>query len=136
MKTFQEEFEVLTEKKIEIVDITQKVENVVEKSEIKNGICHIFLPHATAAIILEENESGLISDIENYIKKNFPRNAEYEHNKVDDNAESHLASGFIGQSQFYPVKNNRIVRGTWQRALLLELDGPRRRKVFITIIGD
>jgi secondary thiamine-phosphate synthase enzyme len=136
MKTFQEEFEVLTEKKIEIVDITQKVENVVEKSKIKNGICHIFLPHATAAIILEENESGLISDIENYIKKNFPRNAEYEHNKVDDNAESHLASGFIGQSQFYPVKNNRIVRGTWQRALLLELDGPRRRKVFITIIGD
>jgi secondary thiamine-phosphate synthase enzyme len=85
---------------------------------------------------LEENESGLISDIENYIKKNFPRNAEYEHNKVDDNAESHLASGFIGQSQIYPVKNNRIVRGTWQRALLLELDGPRRRKVFITIIGD
>jgi secondary thiamine-phosphate synthase enzyme len=136
MKTFQEEFEVLTEKKIEIVDITQKVENVVEKSKIKNGICHIFLPHATAAIILEENESGLISDIENYIKKNFPRNAEYEHNKVDDNAESHLASGFIGQFQIYPVKNNRIVRGTWQRALLLELDGPRRRKVFITIIGD
>jgi len=136
MKVFQEEFEVLTKKRIEVIDITEKVESIVEKSKIKNGICQIFLPHATSAIILEENEEGLISDIENYIKKNFPSNADYEHNKVDDNADSHLASGFIGQSRSYPIKNGEILRGTWQRPLLLELDGPRRRKVFITIIGE
>jgi secondary thiamine-phosphate synthase enzyme len=136
MKVFQEEFEVTSSKRIEIIDITEKIAKIVKKSEIENGICQIFLPHATAAIILEENENGLIHDIENYIKNNFPRNFDYEHNKVDDNADSHLVSGFIGQSRIYPVKNYEIVRGTWQRALFLELDGPRRRKVFITIIGE
>jgi secondary thiamine-phosphate synthase enzyme len=136
MKVFQEKFEVVSSKRTEIIDITEEIAKVVEKSRIKKGICQIFLPHATAAIILEENENGLIHDIENYIKTNFPRNANYEHNKVDDNADSHLASGFIGQSRIYPIENYEIVRGTWQRALLLELDGPRKRKVFITIIGE
>lgn len=133
---YQNEFEIKTSRRNEIIDITDEVEEIVKKSKIKNGICLIFLPHATAGLILEEAESGLIEDIENNVKKMFPKGIGYEHDKIDDNADSHLASGIIGQSRIYPIKNGKIIRGTWQRALLLELDGPRQRNIFITLMGE
>ncbi len=137
MKVYQEEFEINTSKRVEAIDITNKIDKIVKKSGLKNGICQIFVPHATAGIILEEAESGLIKDIEKAADKIFPKGAGYEHDKIDDNASSHLASGFIGQSRTLPIKNGEIVRGTWQRPLFLEMDGPRnRRTVFITIIGE
>lgn len=137
MKVYQDEFEMSTSKRTEAVDITRRIDDIVKKSGVKKGICQIFVPHATAGLILEEAESGLIRDIEETIKEKFPKGAGYEHDRIDDNADSHLASGFIGQSRILPVKDGRIVRGTWQKPLLLELDGPRhRRRVFVTIIGE
>jgi secondary thiamine-phosphate synthase enzyme len=137
MKVYQDEFEMSTSKRIQVIDITDKVNKVVDKSGLKNGICQIIVPHATAGIILEEAESGLIRDIENKVEDMFPKGAGYEHDRIDDNANSHLASGFIGQSRILPIKDGRIVRGTWQRPMLLEFDGPRsHRRVFITVIGE
>ncbi|MDI6807087.1 MAG: secondary thiamine-phosphate synthase enzyme YjbQ [Candidatus Aenigmarchaeota archaeon] len=136
MKVYQEEFDVRTSKRTQATDITEKVEKIVKNSKVKNGICLVFLPHATAAIILEESESGLMSDIEEMIKRRFPKGAGYEHDRIDDNADAHLASGFIGQSRIYPVKDYELVRGTWQRALLIELDGPRYRRVFVNVLGE
>ena len=136
MVVHQESFEVQTRKRTEAIDVTEKVEKIVEKSGIKNGVCLIFTPHATASIILEEAEEGLLHDIENVVKKIFPRGTGYQHDRIDDNADSHLASGFIGQSRIYPVRNGRILRGAWQQVLLLELDGPRKRKVIVTLIGN
>lgn len=137
MKVYQDEFNISTSRRIQVIDITDRVEKVVQKSDVKNGICQILVPHATAGIILEEAESGLIRDIENKVESMFPKGAGYEHDRIDDNANSHLASGFIGQSRILPIKDGRIVRGTWQRPMLLEFDGPRsRRTVFITIIGE
>ncbi len=136
MRVFQDEFEIKTSKRTEAIDITREVDRSVEKSGIKKGICLIFLPHATAALILEESESGLIDDIERMAQKIFPRGAGYQHDRVDDNADSHLASGFIGQSRVYPIKDGTVVRGTWQNPILLELDGPRRREISVTIIGE
>jgi len=137
MKVYQDEFEISSSRRTEAIDITRKVEEIVEKSKVKNGLCQIFLPHATAGIVLEEGESGLIKDIEEDVKKRFPKGTGYQHDRIDNNADSHLASGFIGQSRILPVKDGRIVRGTWQRPLVLELDGPRgMRRVFITVIGE
>lgn len=136
MRVYQDEFETETKKRTEVVDITGDIEESVRKSRVKNGICLIFVPHATAAIVLEENESGLIMDMEKMVKEKFPRNAGYEHDRIDDNADSHLGSGFIGQSRVYPVKNGKIFKGTWQNALLLELDGPRKREISVTVIGE
>lgn len=136
MKVYQEDFSIKTSKRTQAIDITREVEGIVRKSNIKNGICVIFVPHATAAVIAEENESGLIADIENFIKEKFPRGAGYLHDRIDDNADSHLASGFIGQSRIFPIKNHELVRGTWQRPMLIELDGPRDRKVFVTVLGE
>jgi len=136
MKVYQDEFEISTSRRIQVIDITDRVNKVVDKSGLKNGICQILVPHATAGIILEEAESGLIRDIENKVEDMFPKGAGYEHDRIDDNANSHLASGFIGQSRILPIKDGRIVRGTWQRPMLLEFDGPRsHRRVFITVIG-
>ncbi len=137
MKVYQDEFSMSTSKRVQVIDITDKIEKVVDKSKIENGICQILVPHATAGIILEEAESGLIRDIEKKIENMFPKGAGYEHDRIDDNANSHLASGFIGQSRILPIKDGRIVRGTWQRPMLLEFDGPRSsRRVFITVIGE
>jgi len=137
MKVYQDEFEISSSRRTETIDITHEVEEIVKKSKVKNGICQIFLPHATAGIVLEEAESGLMRDIEEDVKKRFPEGGGYQHDRIDDNADSHLASGFIGQSRIVPVKDGRMVRGTWQRPLVLELDGPRSmRRVFITVIGE
>ena len=137
MKVYQKEFGISSTKRTEVIDITGRVEKIVEKSGVKDGICQIFLTHATAGLILQEAESGLIRDIEKMIQKQFPKGAGYEHDRIDDNADSHLASGFIGQSRIIPIKNGEMMRGTWQSILVLELDGPRNhRRVFVTIIGE
>ncbi len=137
MKVYQDEFEISTSRRIQAIDITDKVNKVVEKSGLKNGLCQVFVPHATAGIILEEAESGLLRDIENKVEDMFPKGTGYEHDRIDDNASSHLGSGFIGQSRTLPIKDGRIVRGTWQRPLLIEMDGPRsRRRVFVTVMGE
>ncbi len=137
MKVYQDEFSMSTSRRVQVIDITDRVNKVVDKSGLKDGICQILVPHATAGIILEENESGLVRDIEKKIEEMFPKGAGYEHDRIDDNANSHLASGFIGQSRILPIKDGRIVRGTWQRPMLLEFDGPRSsRRVFITVIGE
>jgi len=137
MKVYQDEFSVSTSRRVQVIDITDRVEKVVKKSGLRDGVCQIFVPHATAGLVLEEAESGLIRDIENKIESMFPKGAGYEHDRIDDNANSHLASGFIGQSRILPIKDGRIVRGTWQRPMLLEFDGPRSsRRVFITVIGE
>ncbi len=137
MKVYQNEFGISSTKRTEVIDITGRVEKIVEKSGVKNGICQIFLTHATAGLILQEAESGLTRDIEKMIQKQFPKGAGYEHDRIDDNADSHLASGFIGQSEIIPIKDGEMMRGTWQSILVLELDGPRNhRRVFVTIIGE
>lgn len=136
MSVYHGNFYVQTSRRTEAVDVTEDVEKIVDKSKIKNGVCMIFVPHATASIVLEEAESGLMEDIEKMVQKMFPRGAGYEHDRIDDNANSHLGSGFIGQSRFYPIRDGKIVRGTWQQTFLLEMDGPRRREIVVTVMGD
>lgn len=135
-KTFQEEFMVSSESRTQLIDVTGKIEDIVKGSKVKEGVCIVFVPHATAAVVLNENESGLVKDIEDYIKKNFPAGAGYAHDKIDDNADAHVASAFIGQSRTLPIKDGALIRGTWQNVFLVELDGPRnRRRVVVTVIG-
>jgi secondary thiamine-phosphate synthase enzyme len=137
MKVYQDEFEIKTSKRTEIIDITSEVEDSIRKSKVKTGICNVFAPHATAAVILNENEDGIVEDITDKIKKDFPYGAGYRHDRIDDNADSHLASSFLGQSKAIPIKDSGLLRGTWQQIFLVELDGPRNsRKVIVTIIGE
>lgn len=136
MKVKFDEIRLKTSRRIEILDITSEVEEIVEKSEVKNGLCFIFCPHATCFIILEEAESGLIEDIKKKIEEDF-LGRKYMHDRIDDNAFSHLASGFYYQGRLIPIRESKLLRGTWQNVLFVEADGPRReRRVIVEIIGE
>lgn len=137
MKTYVREEIVSTSSKYELVDITRKVERVVEESGVENGLCIVFAPHATAAVIANENERGLVTDIINAIKLVVPEDKNWRHNLIDDNASAHIASSIIGSSRIFPVLKGKLVRGVWQNIFLVELDGPRRsRRVIIEVIGE
>jgi secondary thiamine-phosphate synthase enzyme len=115
-----------TNKKIEVINLDKELMNL----ELKEGLVHVFTPHATAGLILNEAESGLMQDFEQWLSSNFK--GSWRHDRIDDNASAHLASGLIGHSVFIPIKNGKLVRGAWQNLLFLELDGPRsnRRVIF------
>lgn len=130
-------FEISTKNKLDLVDITQKINEILKNSKIKQGILNISVPHSTAAIIVEENEKGLIEDIKLKISNLFPDYADYKHNTVDNNAASHLASGFLGQNRTLPIKDKQLLKGPYQNIFFVELDGPREnRKIVLTSIGE
>jgi secondary thiamine-phosphate synthase enzyme len=132
----REEFTVRTSERFQVIDITARVEEAVRKSGIRNGIAMVFVPHATAAIILNEYEPRIVSDYIELVKQVFKPDYPWRHNEIDNNAHAHLASALIGPSRCMPVIDGVLVRGTWQNILLVELDGPRTRRVIVQVVGD
>lgn len=122
------DFKVSTAQKYQLIDITERVEETVAESGIKNGLVFIFVAHSTAAVLLTENEEGLKEDWLEVFKKLVSGSA-FRHNQIDDNADSHILSGLLGQGRTLPVEKGRIVRGAWQQIFLAEFDGPRTRQV-------
>jgi len=94
------------------------------------------LPHATAALVLNEGEEGLKQDLLERLDAIVPVQGGYEHDRIDDNAHAHLKSALIGSSVVLPIVDGRVVRGTWQSFLVVEQDGPRRRKLVIFAMGE
>lgn len=136
MKVYFEELSLSTSRRIELINVTEQVEEVVEKSGVKNGLCLVYAPHATAAIVVNEDELGLKQDIVKWLEQAFPRDGEWRHNLVDDNASAHLVSAFISSHKVLPVKDGSLIRGTWQSIFLVEMDGPRRRRILIEVLGE
>lgn len=130
------EISINTNQKYQLIDITDQVKSVVAKSKTKEGLCLVFVPHSTAAIIFTENESGLKNDWLKMLKK-LVAGEQFEHDRIDNNADSHLLSGLLGQGKVLPIENGQLIRGTWQNVFLVELDGPRTsRRVIIKIIKE
>jgi len=127
------EFTISTQQRYQLLDITSKVEQIVEQSKVENGLVLVFVPHSTAGIILTENESGLKQDWLNVLKK-IVSGFEFLHNQIDNNADSHILSGLVGQGKVLPIRKEKLVRGTWQQIFLAEFDGPRNRRVVVKII--
>lgn len=126
------EFSVSSEKRYQLIDISDQVEEIIKESDIKDGFILVFTPHSTAAILLTENEEGLKQDWLDFLKK-LVSGLNFQHNKIDNNADSHILSGLIGQGKTLPLEKGRIIRGTWQQIFLVELDGPRNRKIIVKI---
>lgn len=119
-----------------MLDITDEINKVVEESETKEGICLLFAPHASCALLINENEPGFKADMEKLLSMWLPENG-WEHNKVDDNATAHLGASLISQSRSIPIGKGGLLLGIWQQVFLLELDGPRSgRKVIIQTVAD
>jgi len=128
------QFSISTKKRIELIDITEKVEYVVERSGAKTGICNVYAPHATAAIVINEFEPNLEKDFEKVFEAILPR-ADYMHDHIDNNASAHLLSGLFGCSRMIPVEEGKLALGTWQRIIFCEFDGPRPlRNILVTIL--
>ena len=128
------EFNVSTENRYQLVDVTGEVEEIVRESGVKNGIVLVFVPHSTAGVLLTENEDGLKQDWLQVLKK-IVFGFRFLHNRIDDNADSHILSGLVGQGKTLAVENGRLIRGTWQQIFLAEFDGPRNRRVTVEVIG-
>ncbi len=136
MKVFFEDLHKSTRYRTELFDITHNVEEIMRKSGITDGLCVIHTVHSTTAIIVNEHEAGLTEDIVKKIQQDFPKGAGWLHDRVDDNADAHLASSFIGPTRIFPVRDGRLMRGNWQNIFLLELDGPRARRITVEVMGE
>jgi len=128
--------EIVTSRQIEIVDITDGIERYVNDCGREKGICLVYSLHTTTALIINEADEALLNDILKLMEKIAPQAAGYQHDRGDGNAHAHLRAALLGNSVIIPVENGGLALGTWQRILFLEMDGPRKRRLSIRIIGD
>jgi secondary thiamine-phosphate synthase enzyme len=136
MAVCERSFQVKTDARIQIIDITPQIKKIVSSGPVKEGIAAIFSPHTTTGMIINENESRLVKDLEKSIREFISWDEPYLHNQIDDNAPSHIVCSFLGSSVLVPVDQTDVSLGTWQSVFLVELDGPRSRQVRVKIIGD
>jgi secondary thiamine-phosphate synthase enzyme len=116
------------------MDLTDKVQEIVSKHGVKNGLVHVFAPHATGVIILTELESGLLEDIKSLLEQIVPKRGDFRH---PSNAHAHLRSVLLPPDKTLPIINGRVALGTWQSLLFVETDVyPRRRSVIVQVLGE
>ncbi len=134
MKIFNQSLRFSTKGEIDFVDLSGRVQDTVERAGVKNGLVHVFAPHATGILILTEYEPSLLTDIRNVLQNLIPRKGGYEH---PSNAHSHLRSIFLSPDKTLPVVDGQVVLGTWQSLVFVETDVyPRERTVIIQVIGE
>lgn len=125
-----------TEKREEMIDITEEIEKEVKKSKIKEGICFVYVPATTAAITINEGfDPRVKEDILTFLRKNVPRGC-WTHDAEEKNADSHIKSSIIGCYVIIPIIDSKLALGTWQRILFCEFDGPRERKILLSLIKN
>ncbi|NOZ59183.1 MAG: YjbQ family protein [Euryarchaeota archaeon] len=129
-----EKFRIRTTERVELIDITSEVEDAVARAKVEEGIASVFTRHTTTAVFINEAESGLLRDYLALLERLVPPRAGYEHDRIDSNAHAHLRSMLLGSSVSIPIANSRLALGTWQRVLFAELDGPRERSFFVSVV--
>ncbi len=129
------QLEISTRSRAELVDITAEVQRAVREKGMQSGVCHVFVPHTTAGVTLNENWDPTVrADILMELDKIVPWHDNYRH--AEGNAAAHIKASLMGSSQTLLVEDGRLVLGTWQGIFLAEFDGPRRRRVLVKLVGD
>jgi secondary thiamine-phosphate synthase enzyme len=129
-----ETIQVSTKGKQAFHDITDQVQRIVGDAGVEVGICFVFCPHTTAGVTLNENwDASVQHDMGVGLNKISPPRPEYRHG--EGNSPAHLKSSLVGASQFVPVEGGQLKLGRWQGLFLAEFDGPRTRKVHVTILA-
>ena len=129
------EIPVRTRKRNELVDITSTVRELIDESGVTEGICHIFVPHTTAAVTINEKaDPDVATDISNTLEKSIPAGWGYRH--AEGNSDSHVKSSLVGASELVIITGGRPVLGTWQAVFFCEFDGPRSRHCVVRITGE
>jgi secondary thiamine-phosphate synthase enzyme len=128
------ELPVRTRRRSELIDITSDVRALVGRSGVKDGLCHVFVPHTTAAVTINERaDPDVRRDIEETLSKLVPEGEGYRH--AEGNSDAHVKSTLVGTSVFVPVSGGDIVLGTWQAIFFCEFDGPRSRLCLVRILN-
>lgn len=123
----------------EIIDVTSKVQEIVARSKVKEGLACVFVVGSTAAVTTVEYEPGLVADMREAMDRLYPEDADYEHHKRwgDGNGHSHIRASFVGPSLTVPVADGRLLLGTWQQIVFMEFDNkPRTREVAVQVVGQ
>jgi len=129
----QSEFRVRSQRKYQMLDITRQVQEIVRSAKVSEAICSVYVAHATAAIVINENDDpNVCEDVLAALDKLIPEGI-WRHDRVDNNAAAHIKSAILGPGETIPVRDSSLMLGTWQAIMLVELDGPRERRVVVTV---
>jgi secondary thiamine-phosphate synthase enzyme len=122
-----------TRTKRELVDITSELTAIVSKAGMAEGLCHVYVAHATAAIVINENDDpNVCVDLLDALDRLIPAGI-WRHDRVDGNAASHIQAAILGPGETIPVRDGELLLGRWQAVMLAELDGPRERRIIVTL---
>lgn len=129
-----ERLSVITRSQERLEDITGRVNEIIRRNGIDEGVCYLFLPHTTAGLMVNENaDPNLAADFLAHLRKLAPASTDFRH--ADGNAHAHIKASLVGHSLTIPVEDGRLALGHWQGVFLAEFDGPRDRTVAITLIS-
>lgn len=128
-----EKLQISTTDQTVMINITPKIQEIIDKKNFKNGVCQIYIPHTTAAVTINENaDPDVKHDIITELNKVIPFNDGYYH--TEGNSAAHIKASMIGTSEMVPVENGSLQLGTWQGIFFCEFDGPRRREIWIQFL--
>ena len=128
--------EIESHKSVDVIDITDQVDRALRESGVDNGIMLVYSLHTTTGLVINEADNALINDIIGLLQRIVPQGAGYQHDRGDGNAHAHLQAALLGNSLMIPIEKGKLVMGIWQRILFFELDGPRKRKVFVRALPN
>jgi secondary thiamine-phosphate synthase enzyme len=129
------EINVKTKSKVEFQEITEKVADIVRESGVRRGVCCVYVPHTTAAVMVNEHaDPSVVEDIAAQLDKMAPQHAGYRH--AEGNSPAHIKAALIGGSATLFIEDGRLVLGTWQGLFFAEFDGPRSRRLLVKITAD
>ncbi len=129
------EFKLNTTSRVQFVDITSSVRNIINKSGVNDGVAIVYTPHTTAGMTINEAaDPSVVSDIINKLNELVPKNGNYRH--AEGNSDSHIKASLMGSSVNVVLSGQEPVLGVWQGIFFCEFDGPRTRKIIVKIIGN
>lgn len=131
--------EIRTAAKVAVVNVTAEVREALGRAGVRRGLALLSVPHTTCALVVNEDEAGLKEDLARVARRllePLERAEPFHHDRIDDNARAHLAAALFGNAAAVPVSDGGLRLGTWQSLFLLELDGPRTRRLEMTFVGE
>jgi secondary thiamine-phosphate synthase enzyme len=127
--------DIKTKSRVEFLDITDRVRDIVASSHVRDGLCYLFVPHTTAGIMVNEHaDPAVVADIAAQLDTMVPQHKNYRH--TEGNSPAHIKASFIGDSRTLLIEDGRLVLGTWQGIFFGEFDGPRSRSLLVKITAD
>jgi secondary thiamine-phosphate synthase enzyme len=128
-------FQIKTSRRTQFVDITGRVEKFAAESGVQTGTCHVYVPHTTAGVTINEHaDPDVAADVESLFDRLIPHSGPYRH--AEGNSDSHMKAILTGTSLTVFIEGGKLMLGTWQGIFLCEFDGPRQRKVHVKIVPD